>query len=84
MSTRKKTFETYTLPCLMYGAKAITWRKDLYRKMDVFQNNIMRISATKRKVDRIQIITFMMMTRLTSVSTFVRQKTNMVWSSKKK
>ena len=67
----------------MYGAKAITWRKDLYRKMDVFQNN-MRISTTKRKVDRIQIITLMMMTRLTSVSTFVRQKTNMVWSSKKK
>ena len=68
----------------MYGAKAITRRKDPYRKMDVFQNNIMRISTTKRKIDRIQINTLMMMTRLTSVSTFVRQKTNMVWSSKKK
>ena len=68
----------------MHGAKAITWRKDLYRKMNVFQNNIMRISTTKRKIDRIQINTLMMMTRLISVSTFVRQKTNMVWSSKKK
>ena len=68
----------------MYGAKTITWRKDLYRKMDVFQNNIMRISTTKRKIDRIQINTLMVMRRLTSVSTFVRQKTNMVWSSKKK
>ena len=40
MSTKKKTFETYILPCLLYGAETITWRKDLLRKMDVFQKNM--------------------------------------------
>ena len=41
MSKKKKTFETYILLCFMYGAETIIWRKDLLRKMDVFQNNIM-------------------------------------------
>ena len=86
MSAKKKTFETYILPCLMYAAETITWRKDLLRKMDVFQNNIMRICTNKRKIDRIPIKTLLMMTRLTPVSTLVKRKkhADMVWSSKKK
>ena len=83
--TKKKTFETYILPCLMYCAETITWRKDLLRKLDVFQNNIMRICTNKRKIDRMSINTLLMMTRLTPVSTLVkRKKSNMVRSSKKK
>ena len=74
MSTKKKTFETYILPCIMYGAETITWRKDLHRKMDVFQNNIMRICTNKRKIDRIPIDTLLMLTRLTPVSTLVKRK----------
>ena len=74
MSTKIKTFETYILPCLMYGAEAITWKKDLLRKMDVFQNNIMRICTNKRKIDRIPINVLLMMTRLTPVSTLVKRK----------
>ena len=58
----------------MYGAETITWRKDLLRKMDVFQNNIMRICTNKRKIDRILINTLLMMTRLTPVSTLVKHK----------
>ena len=85
MTWKKKTFETYILPCLTYGAEAITWRKDLLRKMDVFQNNIMRICTNKRKIDRIPINTLLMMTRLTPVSTLVkRKKSSMVRSSKEK
>ena len=72
--TKKKTFETYILPCLMYGAETITWRKDLLRKLDVFQNNIMRICTNKRKIDRIPINTLLMMTKLTPVSTLVKRK----------
>ena len=72
--TKKKTFETYILPCLMYCAETITWRKDLLRKLDVFQNNIMRICTNKRKIDRIPINTLLMMTKLTPVSTLVRRK----------
>ena len=56
----------------MYGAETIMWRKGLLRKMDVFQNNIMRICTNKRKINRIPIDTLLMMTRLTPV-------TNMVW-----
>ena len=74
MSTKKKTFETYILPCITYGAETITWRKDLLRKMDVFQNNIMRICTNKRKIDRIPIDTLFMLTRLTPVSTLVKRK----------
>ena len=85
MTTKNKTFETYILPSLVYGAETIIWRKDLLRKMDLFQNNIMRICTNKRKIDRIPIHTLLMMTRLTPVSTLVkRKKSNMVRSSKKK
>ena len=52
---KKKTFETYILPCLMYGAETITWRKDVLRKMDVFQNIIMRRCTNKRKIERIPV-----------------------------
>ena len=74
MSTKKKTFETYILPYIVYGAEKITWRKDLLRKMDVFQNNIMRICTNKRKIDRIPIDTLFMMTRLKPVSNLVKRK----------
>ena len=72
MSTKKKTFETYILPCLLHGAETITWRKDLLRKMDVFQKN-MRICTNKRKIDRIPINTLLLMTRLTPVSALVKR-----------
>ena len=74
ISTKKKTFEAYILPCITYGAETITWRKDLLRKMDVFQNNIMRICTNKRKIDGIPIDTLLMMTRVTPVSTLVKRK----------
>ena len=74
MLTKKKTFETYILPCIMYGAETVTWRKDLLRKMDVFQNNIMRICTNKRKIDGMPIDTLLMMTRLTPVSTLAKRK----------
>ena len=60
MPTKKKTFGTNILQCLMYGAKTITWRKDRFRKMDVFQNNIMRICTNKTKIDRIPINTLIL------------------------
>ena len=72
MWTKKKTFETYILPCPIYGAET-TWRKDLLRKMDVFQNN-MRICTIERKIDRIPINTLLIMTRLRPVSTLVKRK----------
>ena len=59
----------------MYGgAETKTWRKDLLRKMDVFQKNIMRICTNKRKIDRIPIDALLTMTRLTPVSTLVKRK----------
>ena len=73
MSTKKKTFETYILPCIPYGAETIKWRKDLLRKTNVFQSNIMRICTSKRKNHRIPIDTLLMMTRLTPVSTLVKR-----------
>ena len=80
MSMKKKTFEIYILPCLMYDAETITWRKNLLRKMDVFQNNILRICTNKRKIDRILINTLLMMTRLTPVSALVKHK-KLTWFS---
>ena len=54
--------------------KTITWRKDLLRKMDVFQNNIMRTCTNKRKIGRTSINTLLTMVRFTSVSTLVKRK----------
>ena len=58
----------------MYGAETTTWRKDLLRKLDVFQNNITRVCTNKRKINRIPINTLLMMTRLKPVSTLVKCK----------
>ena len=69
VTTKKKTFEAYILPCLIYGAET-----RFTRKMDVLQNSIMRICTNKTKIDRIPINTFLMMTRLTPVSTLVKRK----------
>ena len=62
----------------MYGAETIMWRKDLLRKMNVFQNNIMRICTNRRKIDRIPVDTLLMMARLTPVSTLVKSK-KLIW-----
>ena len=72
MPTNKKTFETCILPYPIYGAET-TWRKDLLRRMDVFQNN-MRICTVERKIARIPINTLLMMTRLRPVSTLIKRK----------
>ena len=74
MSTKIKTSETNILPCIMYGAETITWRKDLLRKMDVCKKNIMRICTNKRKIGGIPIDTLLVMTRLTPVSTLLKRK----------
>ena len=74
ISTNKKTFETYILPCLMYRAETITRKKQLLRKIDVFQNSIMRTCINRRKAVRIPINTLLTMTRLTPVSTLLRRK----------
>jgi len=40
MITKKKTIETYILPSVLYASETITWRKDLLRKIETFQNDM--------------------------------------------
>ena len=74
MITKKKSFETYILPCVMYASETITLNKILMKKFEVFQNNIMRICVNKRKLGRISIENLINMTKLTPITTVIKQR----------
>ena len=74
MITKKKSFETYILPCVMYASETITWNKVLMEKFELFQNNIMRICVNKRKLDRISIKNLINMAKFTTITTLIKQR----------
>ena len=74
MITKKKSFETYILPCVMYASVTITWNKVLMNKFKVFRNNITRRCVNKRKLDRMSIENLINMTKYTSITTVIKQR----------
>lgn len=74
MITKQKTIETYILPCVLYASETITWRKNLLRKMEIFQNDIMRSCLNKRRVDRFPINELRQKTKLTPIISLIKQR----------
>ena len=74
MTSKRKTVETYILPCLLYATETITWRYELLRKFEVFQNDIMRICTSKRRIDRIPIAQLRQKTGLTAIGALLKQR----------
>ena len=74
MQTKKKTFETYVLPCVMYASETIKWKPDLIRKMQVFQNHIMRWMTGKRQIERTPLTKLFEMTKLEPIEKLIKTK----------
>ena len=42
MKTKRRTYETYILPSVLYGIESITFSPASLEKLDIFENKIMR------------------------------------------
>ena len=42
MKTKRHTYETYILPVVSYATETMTWTKQMFKKIKVFNNHIMR------------------------------------------
>jgi len=40
---KAKIYKTYILPVVLYGLECVNWTVKLYNKVEIFQNNIMRL-----------------------------------------
>ncbi len=50
-----KIYKTYILPVVLYGLDCVNWTSILCEKVEVFQNNMMRIMLDKNILDKIRI-----------------------------
>ena len=78
MITKRKTIETYILPSVLYGSETITWRKDLLRKIETFQNDVMRACLNKRRIDRLPVNDLLQRTKLKPIGSLIKQR-KLLW-----
>ena len=74
MLAKRKTYETYILPCLLYACETITWKEKLFSKMITFQNHIMRWMTGKRLIDKIPITELLSLEKLTPVEKLIKER----------
>ena len=55
MAAKRKTYETYIVPCILYATETFVWRSELLQKFQKFENDAMRWMACKRLRDRTSI-----------------------------
>ena len=72
--SKKKTIETYILPSVLYGSKTITWRKDLLKKIETFQNDVMRACLNRRRIGRLPINDLLQRTKLRTIGSLIKQR----------
>ena len=68
MATKRKTYETYILPCVMYATETFIWRSELLQKIQKFENDIMRWMTCKRLRDRTSIKRLYELTNLQKIT----------------
>ena len=78
MITKRKTYETYVLPTIMYASETISWKPSLVKKMENFQNHIMRWMTGKRLIDKTPIRTLFELTKLKPMKEEIRTR-KMKW-----
>ena len=55
MHVKKKIYETYIVPVVLYGLDCVNWTSRLCRKIETFQNHIMRAMTNKTLLDHEKI-----------------------------
>ena len=74
MSSKKKTYETYVRPTVLYASETVTWKQSLQEKVTVFQNHVMRWMLGKRLRDRMSITELCRITCLQPLMNQVRER----------
>ena len=74
MSAKRKTYETFVLPCVMYATETFTWSRKMIEKLQKFENSAMRWMSNKRLISRTTIKRLYEMTGLQKVVILIKQK----------
>lgn len=53
IKTKTKVYQTYILTAVMYGMECVTWTEGLLKRMEIFQNKILRAMTNKRLIDKV-------------------------------
>ena len=72
---KKKIYNTYILPVVMYGLECVNWTSRLCCKIETFQNNMMRIMTGKTLLDKIKIEDLRATTGLVPIMNIIKSKT---------
>ena len=74
MESKRKTYESYILPVLLYASETITWTTTLESKMNVFNNDIMRWMTNHRRLDKVKIVELRNKTKLEPVMNIIHRR----------
>ena len=74
MRSKKHTYETYILPSVLYAAETITWTPVLLKKMETFQNHIMRWMTGFKLNDRVSISRLKSLTKLGNITDEIKTR----------
>ena len=53
---KKRIYNTYILPVVLYGLECVNWTSSLCNKIETFQNNMMRIMTNRTLLDHVKIL----------------------------
>ena len=68
MKTKRRTYETYILPSVLYGIESITFSPASLEKLNIFENKIMRWMTNNRLNDRVPITQLRSLTKLKPIT----------------
>ena len=74
MQSKRKTYETYIMPTVLYAAETMTWKPQMQHHITVFQNHIMRWMCGKRLIDKTPISELTRITGLQPLMNLVRTR----------
>ena len=72
---KRKIYNTYILPVVLYGLDCITWNNTLSKKIESFQNHIMRFITGYKLLDKVRIDTLRQLTKIPPIMPTIKSRT---------
>ena len=67
MVAKRKTYEKFVVPCIMYATETFTWKAQMLKKLQKFENSAMRWMTNRRLSSRTYIKELYEMTGLNNI-----------------
>ena len=71
---KARLYKIYILPVVLYGLECVNWASSLLRRMETFQNHVMRYMTRNRLTDRVSIKELLETTTLTPIVSIIKSK----------